>query len=261
MVYKRSVWKSITAYEWKKQILSQKWRYLAVAAIALWTCRINWNLYGSLFTMKDYFQAFLQGMPPVVSDSREKFLIPGDWCAFFVILLYTNGKMAKDYTGGSGLQILIRTRRASQLWHAKWTAAVCSTAVYFGCAYVALTAGALIVSGREAVFLSNSREALIQFLLPFLAASVIVVWQLVFSMVFSQVAGVAGMVILLVLSAYFDRWYLPGNYLMKIRARLLLEQTEANFLCMYLLMLLAVAVLSGHFLIQKTDYIRDKGDY
>lgn len=261
MVYKRSIWKRITAYEWKKQILSQKWRYLAAAVTALWTCRVSWNLYGSLFTMNDHFQAFLQGMPPVAIGSREQFLIPGDWCVFFVILLYTNGKMAKDYTGGSGLQVLMRTRRASQLWHAKWTAAVCSTAVYFGCAYAALTAGALIASGGEAVFLSDSREALIQFLLPFLAASVIVVWQLVLSMVSSQVAGVAGMVILLVVSAYFDCWYLPGNYLMKIRARLLLEQTEAKFLCMYLLMLLATAVLAGHFLIQKTDYIRDKGDY
>lgn len=88
-----------------------------------------------------------------------------------------------------------------------------------------------------------------QFLIPLLAACVIAVWQLVLSIKTNALTGLIAGVFLLTFSGYFSKWYLPGNYLMKLRVEEFLENgIKAEYIICSLLLALAAGIGLGKFL-------------
>lgn len=256
----------IIQYEWKKNVLSRKYQYLLPMVVALQVCLVELNTFRKTFTTSICFEKFLQGMQRFEAGSRMSFLIPGDWCLFFVFLLYITGKVSKDFTGGMGMQVLLRTGNTVRLWRAKYLVCIGNICIYFASAYLILILFCAweresiraVLLDRE-VF--NGEQMLIQFVFPVLAACIICVWQMVVSMMSNSLFGILTMSVLLIVSAYVENKFLIGNYLMKLRVKeLAADGFSYRWMGIFLLILLVAGCLSGKKVMERLDYIHIKGD-
>ena len=81
------------------------------------------------------------------------------------------------------------------------------------------------------------------------------------SMWTNTLVGVIAMTVLTVVSAYAQKWYLIGNYLMKLRVTELIDSgVSCGKMIVFLFILLTVGVVVGRIQIRQMDYIRMKGD-
>lgn len=263
---KKSKWKQIIRYEWNRQICSRKYQYIVPVIIALQVCIQRYRNFQQPFSPDDFFCGFLEGMLHLEAGSTGSFLIPGDWCLFFVFLLYITGKSSKDFTEGIGMQILLRSEDALYVWRSKCLVCIGNIWIYFGSAYLSIIlfctweAGSLKAVFGDSNILSRE-QILIQLVLPVMAASAIGIWQMVFSMLSNSILSIIIMCILLIVSAYFESWFLIGNYLMKLRVAELLENGISYF---QMLLFLCALIMSGFFIgkkvMRRLDYIHVKGD-
>ncbi len=253
----------IMKHELRTAVFANGWKYLIPAAIALHHCMVNLRVAGERWGMPDYLRDFLKGIPTVRAENHETFLLPGGWMAFFVLMLYFQGKTAKNYTGGMGMQALLRSGRAGYFWRAKWTGCILGVCIWYGAAYLTIVLFCVTVVGAhkevwESLMHPDGREVMLQLLLPVLAACVIGIWQLVFSMCAGSLPGLFGMYSLVIVSAYFTRWYLPGNYLMKLRV----EEMQGGGvspgrMAAFLTVMLTAGVLAGGRIMKRMDYLPD----
>lgn len=253
----------IYRYEFNKNLVGGAWRYLLPAAIAVQTCLLNRTRYSGKLTAGEYFCKFLEGMEPMASQpgGMERFLLPGDWCLFFILLLYFTGKTAKDFNEGIGMQVLLRTQKVQHLWYAKSTECILNIVLYFTAAYVAVGLFCVWQMKDLGAFFMERGQFFVQFFLPVLTFCAISIWQMVFSMMSNSMAALLIMCALLVTSAYFEKCYLIGNYLMKIRVETLLEGgISGGGIAAFLCVLLAAGLAAGSTVIRAMDYTRTKGD-
>lgn len=237
--------------------------YLFSAAIALPGCVTDYQQAGEFFTAEHYLNSFLRGLPTIRTGDGQSFLLPGEWCLFCIILLCLNGRTAKDFVTGIGLQRLIRMEDANLIWRRKWRECIMCVSIYFLAAYTGIGIFCTAV-GQVQSFLEmlQSRKVINNFLIPLLAACVIAVWQLVLSIKTNALTGLIAGVFLLTFSGYFSKWYLPGNYLMKLRVEEFLENgIKAEYIICSLLLALAAGIGLGKFFIRNMDYMQIKGDF
>lgn len=259
--------KRALGYEFIASVFENKWKYTIPVAIALHNCVVNLRMPGRMWQGSDYLWDFLKGIPTVQADSQESFLLPGGWMAFFVLLLYFHGRTAKNYTGGMGQQILLRSGSAGRFWNAKWTGCIGSTFIWFGGAYLAIILFCAAMPGEsldksDSLNWIDGKQICVQLFLPLLAACVMGIWQLVLSICVGSIFGLLGVYCCLIISAYFTKWYLPGNYLMKIRIEEMLEsQVTLNRMFVFLTVLLTMGILSGYDIMRRSDYLAMKSDF
>lgn len=255
----------VIKFEFHSNILEKKWKYLIPAAIAFHNSMVGWHLSKGAWGLPEYIGDFLKGMPTVRAGGGD-FLLPGGWLAFFVLLLYYNGKTARDFMSGVGQQVLLRTKHAEQFWLAKWISCVCSTVIWFFAAYAAIVLFCAILSGNMEKFLDGfekfgGKQLCTQLILPVLASCVMEIWQLVISMWSSSVLGLLGACSCLFVSAYFTKWFLPGNYLMKLRIEEMLACGDRSiWMLFYLIALSGAGILTGRKIMKKMDYLTIRSD-
>lgn len=237
--------------------------YLFSAAAALPGCVALYQQTEDVFTAKYYLDSFLKGLPTIQTGSVQSFLLPGDWCLFCIILLCLNGKTAKDFVMGIGLQRLVRMKDANLMWRRKWLECIVCVCLYFLAAYTAIGIFCVTIGQAQSFFnMLQSRQMIIWFYIPLLAACVIAVWQLVLSMKTNALIGLLAGICLLTISAYCSKWYLPGNYLMKLRVKEFLEGgMRVEYIVCGLLLTLAAGIILGKHIIRNMDYIQVKGDF
>ncbi len=256
-------------YEISQNILSRLWIFFIPAVLALQVCIQNknmmiWNDIGTDMKVIEYYGKFLEGIPSIQLGAMARFQIPGNWLLFFVVLIYINGKSSKDFVYGMGMQILIRSRKLQHLWFAKWVGTVIRVILYYLAAYVAIGLFCLCFAAdpKEGfLFFTSKRQFYIQLLLPIAGGCVLCIWQILISVFTDTLYGMLFSCVVLIVSAYFDRWYLIGNYLMKLRTTELFEKgLKGEILLVYVLLLGTAAIWIGNRVISKVDYLRGKGD-
>lgn len=258
MTEKLQGWR-LVCYEIKMELLEWRWIVLIPMSIALWYGMLHFNLQRAYYHGMDYINGFLEGMSPFLKSGTEKFLIPGEWTAFFLLLLYLNGKMTKNYADGMGTQILIRTGTVSGFWYTKCLAVIIRVSFYFVSAYLIIF---LFAAGTntENELLTDWQEIEKQIFLPCAAACVICIWQAVVSVFAGSITGFLGMSVMLIASAYSCKWYLPGNYLMKLRVNELLDEKGLLFIRILIAVSGIAGVYCGKKVFENIDYMRGKGD-
>lgn len=258
--------KKLLQYEYKRNIWKKKYQYLVPVATALQISIQKYNISQSTLPAATYFGKFLEGMNEIVIGSRTSFLIPGDWCLFFIFLIYITGKSAKDFTNGIGMQLLLRTKNASYFWNVKCLACIGNVFLYFFSAYSSIFLFCVWTSKSIKSVLKdsaiwNKEQIIIQFILPILAACVICIWQMIISMISNSLIGILIMSMLLVTSAYIKNWILIGNYLMKLRVQ---EMSNDGISYTQMSVLLVILLITGFFvgknIMKRLDYIQAKGD-
>ncbi|HBA62792.1 MAG TPA: hypothetical protein DCZ20_02930 [Lachnospiraceae bacterium] len=261
MKHKSYQGRAILRYELRQEVRCKKKQYIFPMLLALWHCILQWNRTKGSLEASLYVERFLEGMPTVIPGSMNSFLIPGDWLLFLVVLLYFNGKFAKDFTRDMGLQLLVRSESAVQFWNAKWLLCVYHVCLYYIAAYICIV-GFVMISGRYGAVPSGMLDKTLwtkvglQLVLPILAMSALCIWQLVLSYLTGFTISTLLVCTLLIVSAYFTKWYLPGNLLMKIRVQeLLAEGIGIRKMVLYTFFLLAGGILAGYCRMKRMDYI------
>lgn len=255
----------LAVYEVRSQILCQKWKYLIPALIALQNSIFYYNYTEKSTKAETYFETFLKGMPEMQQGRISSFLIPGEWMLFFVILLCINAKHAKNL--GMGLQIMIRSENIKHVWYAKCLGCFLNVCCYYLAAYTSILIFyvSIVYDNTEQVSVMqyfDKKQLLIQIFFPVCTAYMICVWQQLVTILFNTVTGILGACILLIVSAYSQRWYLPGNYLMKLRMENLLQMgIPAYRMFCFVAVILLVGIFLGGWLMKKVDFISRKGDW
>lgn len=259
--------KRLLLYELKQNIVNRKYQYLLPVAVALQYCISTQANTERHLSALSFYEGFLKGIPAIAAGSGQSFLIPGDWCIFLFYLLYIVGKTSKDYTKGVGMQTLLRTQDTNCIWRAKWLVCIGNICIYYGGAYLGITLFNLweYRSVTETFFNKdtiNTAQFFIAFFLPVLTVSVICIWQHVLSMFIGSVGSVFIMCAFLIVSAYFEKWFLIGNFLMKLRIYDLIKQKRTGIeMIAFLLLLLVIGIFLGGRMMRGMDYIHSKGDW
>ena len=255
--------KRLFLYECQQTVIGKSYQFLIPAFVALQGCFVSLNIWKEELTASALYSSFLEGMQQIegMLSGAERFLIPGDWCVFVFFFLYIIGRDEKNYTSGTGLQLLLRMERVENIWYVKCFISLMETVLYFGTAYFVILLFGIWRYGFSTKVILSGKEFLKQFLIPVMAAWTIAVWQMVISMKTNTIAGFIVMVVLVVSSAYAEKWYLIGNYLMKLRVTALID---SGFSCgkilIFLIILSVIGILVGKLLIRQMDYLRVKGD-
>lgn len=255
--------KRLFLYECRQTIISKSYQFLIPALVALQGCFVSLNMWKEELTTPVLYSSFLEGMQQISGMllGPERFLIPGDWCVFVFFFLYIIGRNAKNYTAGTGLQLLLRTERVENIWYVKCFTSLIQAILYFGTAYFVILLFIIWKYGISAEALLPMEEFLKQFLIPVITAWTIAVWQMIISMKINTIFGVIFMVGLVVSSAYAQKWYLIGNYLMKLRVTELIDSGFSyGKILIFLMILLVTGIIVGNILIRQIDYLRAKGD-
>ena len=111
--------KRLFLYECQQTVIGKSYQFLIPAFVALQGCFVSLNIWKEELTASALYSSFLEGMQQIegMLSGAERFLIPGDWCVFVFFFLYIIGRDAKNYTSGTGLQLLLRMERVENIWY------------------------------------------------------------------------------------------------------------------------------------------------
>ena len=158
--------------------------------------------------------------------------------------------------------MLIRCRKLSLFWSIKCIVCTMILVVYMIVLYIGI---GLFVScffrdwGQGILTLS---EIIRQVLIPVLAAAAIGIWQMAVTAAANEVIGMLVSMVYLILSSYYEKWYLLGNYLMKMRIdHLLVKTADYGMAVGCLVAVILVGVLAGTYIFNHADYFHGKGGY
>lgn len=157
--------KRLFLYECQQTVIGKSYQFLIPAFVALQGCFVSLNIWKEELTASALYSSFLEGMQQIegMLSGAERFLIPGDWCVFVFFFLYIIGRDAKNYTSGTGLQLLLRMERVENIWYVKCFISLMETVLYFGTAYFVILLFGIWRYGFSTKVILSGKEFLKQF--------------------------------------------------------------------------------------------------
>lgn len=273
----------------------------AIGALALFLSYVRIRIYlpqmeGPL-TLGETVLCLWRGMLPYVPSLDEPFQFPMQWFALLAVITYVVLDYPLRDLEGFGSSLIVASRNRWAWWLAKcgWVVAcalLCWCLCLGICALVTLAAGGawtfgarpgvaavldaakgdavsqsveqlLATSGASVTTEAASCDLLAATLAIALALCAILLLQLVVTLMVHPVVGLFATIAVLLFSAFFTRWWLPGNYLMLARTDALLQDGAASnplvgaALC---LVLGACCAAAGGILFSRKDLMGRRSD-
>lgn len=217
------------------------------------------------YGVMDYFIMLFRGSYPFTETQNGMFQLPLTWFILIYFCVYTAVIYPAQEQNGASTHYLLRAKSRTSWWLCKCFSLVVWVAFYFFLGFACLL-GFILASGRplrlSSALVPDQTACVFLCSLPILFAALLAVFCLCLCMFFNFWMAQAAAVTCLVLIAFVQIPYFPGNYSMLIRCRLLtpggLEESTGIFLHVILIALLWAA---GSLFFQQMDILpRKKGD-
>lgn len=257
----------IVLYDWKRGIYSCPYKLLGIVVVYFLILLDKANYLKNLNVSSVYylFMVTFQGIPPYVPEDKLPFLFPAEWLIVVLpVLCYTLQYPVNDLSG-FGKQIFLRIANRKIWWYSKCIWLISSVAIC-GILYAIL----LLIIGfcfgfnfstdyviTEEVlnmiplYSQNNIEIqmICQIFFTFLALCFL---QMFFSLIMGTTYSFISLMVLLLLSVYFMKGYLPGNYLMLMRSSYYIEHGIKFIPCLTVdFLVIILSIWDGKYLIKK----------
>lgn len=238
-------------------------KYYAISVVlTFWSCiyKYNWNvsIYGSPgyvknLTANTYLYGLFAGAEVLNRDSIQLIRIPGVWLLFYLGMFCMNERYFSDLFSGIEVQAMLRERRITFWWDKKCMRAVMSILLYYSAAWIPIWCIGFLSCGETALFDSMLNE----FFLPLLVSLVLCMAQALFVLWGRGVLSLLAVMGYLLVSVYWEKWYLLGNYLMLGRSKSLEElRVHRGVVCVIAIMLLVIIWRVNHHYLKRVDLQR-----
>lgn len=219
-------------YQWKKFMLLAI-AYAVIIADFLVRCKVR-NLLGD-FTCTDVVLWVFKGMSLIGAGSQD-FNIPTSYILPNVLIAFVIGNYPFKDINGYGGMVLMRAGKKSVWWISKCIWAVITAVVSYGILLIEVLVAALaggkltwqvnknvcrIVSGYNKVLIENNpyftRLAVCMLIAGLLTTIAICFVQICVSQFMGPVIGYIAVIVILIVSVFFNTFALPGNAFMAFR--------------------------------------------
>lgn len=206
--------------------------YVTAVLLGLWSCvsAYNWNqsIFGSpnyieVLSKNEYLHSLFAGPAVLNREAIQLIRIPGTWLLFYLMLFYMNEKYFAEIFTGIQMQVILREKSMESWWDKKCLRILKYLILYYMSAWGTIWCVGKIMGGEGAVF----RSVFVEAILPMLVSFSLCLVQGVF--VLYRRAGLSLLAVIgyLLVSVYWERWYLLGNYCMLTRS-MNIEKLMAN---------------------------------
>lgn len=198
--------------------------YFSAILLTFWSSiyTYNWNqsISGSSgyiegLSKNDYLRSLFAGPEVLNRDAIQFIRIPGAWLLFYFVLFYMNEKYFLKLFTGIETQVMIREKSLERWWNKRCIQALKQLLLYYTAAWISIWGIGEITGSEGDVFCS----VLTEMILPATVSFFLCMVQGIFAL--WKKAGISLLVVMgyLIISVYWERWYLLGNYLMIGRSR------------------------------------------
>ncbi|RKI42618.1 hypothetical protein D7V86_19115 [bacterium D16-51] len=228
----------------------------------------------SLGTIMDYWIYMVQGSAPFEFDLYELFTVPTRWVGLFLFLLISlNGYLNNDLKGW-GIQVLTHSKSRLAWWLGKVAWCVLYTIVYFAIYFFIIflfsfsngakislqpTADIMQILAREDFALYPIQQILcITIIQPFLLALFFGLLQMAIGLYIKPILSFVALLTILLASAYWQTWLLPGNWGMPNRTIPIFDNGFLPSVCIALLLSgILICIITGYFIFKKKDILEE----
>lgn len=190
-------------------------------------------------TILDYYIQCTKGMSVFIFDSKSYFIIPLYWFVFQIGISYCIGNYAYDDFMHNGRNLLLAIKNRKSWWDSKCLWCISTVLVYYTVYILAIVMFALIfgadlkldctsdfvssVFGYGMTYMKNTEVILISLVLPCVTTISLCMLQILIGFFTTPVVALASICGVYVLSAYYTKWFMLGNYTMWLRSTYLTE--------------------------------------
>lgn len=222
------------SFDWKQGIMMRWKLYLVVVVIstiltAFFYASIKKYMFNNPVGELSFMDALLymfRGMKEYRPEFREAFDISDAYLIWNILLAFIIGDYPTKELTSTGKIHLIRMRKRKIWWCGKCVWNMLAVFVFYGCIYLGILIGTLygegkILSVNETVFFRTFNISLseqsIQYvilqvlLLPVFSSMAISFLQMVVSIGSNDMLGYISAMLVCGLSAYYMKWFMPGN--------------------------------------------------
>lgn len=257
----------VVLYDLKRGIYSCPCKLFGIGVVYFFILLDKANYLKALNITPSYylFAVTFQGISPYVPEDKLPFLFPAEWLiAVLPVLCYTLQYPVNDLSG-FGKQILLRIADRKIWWYSKciWlvsSLAVCSILyiillfiVSFGFRFSFSTDYTQVEEILNLIPLNPQNNIEIQMVCQvFFSLLALCFLQMFFSLMMGTTYSFTFLMVLLLLSTYFMKSYLPGNYLMLIRSAYYMENGIEFLPCLAVdFFIIALSIWGGDRLIRQ----------
>lgn len=203
--------------------------FLFLANITVKNCLVQQNGSGYL----SYYVTILGGMPEYVKTETSIFQLPVGWFLFYAYLFFLIGfyPVSDLYSGGSKTLLLAESRNKWVVSKLIWI--VTTIIMYYVIFLLCLFANAALIGNKDAGLsyvadfyglssdINMSQILVVFFVAPIFITIAMSFIQFVVSIIFNALCGYMITITILVVSTYWMKPFLIGNYLILIRNELM----------------------------------------
>lgn len=260
----------------KQGIIKRWYLYAVVFVIAVITAEVFYMRFGKLFTdgkirdfpgIYDCILYYFRGIKEYKPEYREAFDVPAEFFVWNFLTAYIVGDYPVRDLSKTGAVRIVRAKRRDFWWYSKCVFNVLAVVmvyvfVYAGVLVVSLINGAQFKGPTAELFkrifmteLTVSNGIIVRVVITTLLSTVAVsMFQMLMAFVAGNVAGYASVVVVCVISAYYMKWFLPGNGMMVYRYNVVNQQgiTPVLPLAWYVLMTV-LCIVAGRYVFERKD--------
>lgn len=222
------------SFDWKQGIIVRWKLYLVVTVIsavmtAFFYASIKKYTFNGPVGDASFLDALLymfRGMEEYRPELKEAFDIPAFFLIWNVLLAVIIGDYPTKELALTGKNHLIRMRKRSIWWRGKCVWNMLSVLMFYGCIYLGILVGTLYGGSMKLSVNSNlffrvfkvnltgqlEHDIIIQvFLLPVFSSMAISFLQMLAAILSNEILGYICTMTVCGLSAYYMKWFMPGN--------------------------------------------------
>ena len=260
----------------KQGIIKRWYLYAVVFIIAVITAGFFYMRFGKLFTdgkiqdfpaSYDCILYFFRGMQEYKPEYREAFDVPAEFLVWNLLTAYIVGDYPIRDLSKTGAGRIVRAGRRDFWWYSKcffnlFAVVLVYVFVYVGVLVVSFINGAQFKGPTAELFqrifmteLTVSNGIIARVVITTLLSTVAVsMFQMLMAFVAGNVAGYASVVVVCVLSAYYMKWFLPGNGMMVYRYSVVNQQGITLVLpLVWYILITVLCVVAGRFIFERKD--------
>ncbi len=274
------IFAKLIRHDLSQGVLRCWWKYVFVIFIfavpcgVLFLCTKNGIREGivtSQASVTDYLIYILKGIRVYIPTPDTKFEVPILWLIVYVYLAFVAGSYPIDDLALSGQQILLRTQKRVQWWLGKCLWIVLNAIIFFAIGYAVIICFAS-VGGNLSLKPSNdivrvycemdvsgvntgSLLAAVT-VLPLITAIALSLLQTTLAIILKPIYAFLLIACVMVASAYFFTWVLPGNHIMLLRNALMMDGgIPTPFSLAYMTVLALASIIVGCVVFRRYDIL------
>ncbi|SEW43032.1 hypothetical protein [[Clostridium] fimetarium] len=220
----------------------------------------------------DCFIYMFKGMKEYIPSTSNPFNVPFDFLLFNLILGLLIGYYPHKDLHGMGLQMMIKSKQRIFWWSSKCIWNMATVISYYAAIYMGiLIAGMLFKTqitgeihkelihrmlGMEIVGYKQFEIIIFVGLLPIISSIAISMFQMFLSFLVHPIVSYIIIIILYIFSAFYMKWFLPGNFLMFYRNYIVNPNGIHIFPSMMVnMIIILISFIVGYFYFRNVDIL------